>query len=197
MDFPVRRAKDRATAMAPADMSAMTDAMQDELVNFVMAYAGAPQDHDVATFASGFAAAHNMNLTPLKHILQNTLAILSTAITEQASPNDLVAALLAAGANEATAKRFGARWTATADVSCRSLQLVHADFIDMTWKLGITTATSLLPSVGAPFVVLTFVLQPRGTALRSTEALELSLPMFYQFLANVEALQAHLSFLQI
>ncbi|KDO31116.1 hypothetical protein SPRG_04255 [Saprolegnia parasitica CBS 223.65] len=182
--------------MALADMSAMTDAMQDELATFVIAYAGAPQDHDMATFASGFAAAHNMNLTPLKHILQDTLAILSTAITGQASSADLVAALLAAGVNEATAKRFGVRWTATSHASGRSLQLVHSELIDMTWKLGITTATNLLPSVGAPFVVLTFVLQPRGTSLRSTETLELSLPMFYQFLANVEALQAHLSFLQ-
>ncbi|OQR81251.1 hypothetical protein ACHHYP_16622 [Achlya hypogyna] len=182
--------------MALQDVSAMTDAMQEEFAAFMIGYALSPQDHDMANFATAFASAHSMNLRPLKKIIQDTVGILAVSLQAKHSTSSFMAALVVAGMSEATAKRFGAQWEAAPRHQRTSpeLRLAHAELSEITWKLGVTTGTNLVGSLGTPFVVLTFALLSRGQLTKET--MELSLPMFYQFLANMEALQAHMTYLQ-
>ncbi|OQR94058.1 hypothetical protein THRCLA_08258 [Thraustotheca clavata] len=176
------------------NVNAMTQEMQEELAIYLISYVHAPSDHDIAQFATTFATQYHINIKILKKTIQDIVTILSTSLRKNLHRQDLVKVLVDAGMDDSTAEQFGAHWNMTQnnDIS-KSVFLAHAELIEMKWKLGIVTATNTVGSIGTPFVRLSFVLKENTM---KEEKLELSLAMFYQFLANMEALKEHMTYLK-
>ncbi|KAH9101881.1 hypothetical protein LEN26_000336 [Aphanomyces euteiches] len=181
-----------------SNMNAMSEAMQGEFMALLFAYCLAPQDHDLSKIASEFAAKHNMNLKPLKKTIQHTFELVSHAVQENLSPRDFIEQLSRAGMELAPAKLFASHWETHRPAL---LQRVHqalvmsTSFVKLTWKLGITAATNHMPELGTVFVQLSFHMD-KGKPELETETIELSVDNFYLFLANMEALHAHMLFLK-
>jgi hypothetical protein len=66
--------------------------------------------------------------------------------------------------------------------------------IDMEWKFGVTASSSDLKAVGSTFLQLKLVIDKGGGETEDVH-MELTLPQFYDFLANMEKAKTHLDYL--
>ncbi|KAF0686119.1 Aste57867_22084 [Aphanomyces stellatus] len=181
-----------------SNVNAMPEPMLVEFASMMFLYCVSPQDHDLTKLAADFAAQHQMNMKPLKKTIQHVFELINQAIQLSYPASEFVQHLTRAGMEMAPAKILGIKWEACRPVL---LQRVHQvmlathQLVNLTWKLGITAATNQVPEHGAIFVQLSFELDT-GAPTTATESIELSVENFYRFLANMEALQAHMLFLQ-
>ncbi|ETW05864.1 hypothetical protein H310_03522 [Aphanomyces invadans] len=174
------------------NVNAMSELMQEEFATLMFKYSASPKDHDLAKLANEFAAIHKMNIKPLKKTIQHILELLGHAIQLSQTASDFLEHLTHAGVDLAPAKLFASKWeNSRSDFLQRVHQVMLASnrLIDMTWKVGVTSATNLVPELGTAYVQLRIQLDA------TTETIEMSVESFYRFLANMEALQAHLHFL--
>ena len=64
----------------------------------------------------------------------------------------------------------------------------------MEWKFGVTAASNQVAQVGATFLHLKLVID-RGNGRHEDVFMEMSLPQFFQFMADMEKAKTHLDFL--
>ncbi|ETV87185.1 hypothetical protein H257_02160 [Aphanomyces astaci] len=174
------------------NVNAMAGSMQEEFATIIFKYSASPKDNDLGKLAHEFAALHNINLKPLKKTIQHVLELLNHAIQQSQPTSEFVEHLTHAGMDLAPAKLFATKWEhSRAQLLQRTHQVMLSSnkLVNLTWKVGITSATNLVPELGATYVQLRFELDS------TTETIELSVESFYRFLANMEALQAHMHFL--
>ena len=98
-----------------------------------------------------------------------------------------------AGLSAAHAKRVGSAWGVTAasltEVASAGTFLMN-ELVDMQWKFIVSASSSEVDRIGSPAVQLSLVLDVGG-GTHSTVVVELTLPQFYDFLADMEKAQAY------
>lgn len=67
------------------------------------------------------------------------------------------------------------------------------ELVDMEWKFGVTAASNELAQVGSTFLHLKLVIDKGGH--REDVFVELTLPQFYEFLADMEKAKTCIDFL--
>lgn len=66
--------------------------------------------------------------------------------------------------------------------------------VDMEWKFGVTASSKAVEQVGSTFLQMKFVLDSGGEL--EDVVVEMSLPQFYQFLAQMERAKSCMDALQ-
>ncbi len=101
--------------------------------------------------------------------------------------------LVQLGVQAASAEAFSERWRARYIDLSRSLighTLTVNKLLDIEWKFGVTASTDDVQEIGATFLQLRLVVD-RGQSV----AMELTLPQFYAFLAEMEKAKSSLDYL--
>jgi len=66
--------------------------------------------------------------------------------------------------------------------------------VDMEWKFGVTAATDEIGQIGATYLHLKLVIDAGNGAFEEV-FMELTLPQFYDFLADMEKAKSHIDLL--
>lgn len=78
-----------------------------------------------------------------------------------------------------------------------SATLMVNNLVDMEWKFGVSAASNELREIGSTFLQLKLVIDKGtgGESAREDVHMELSLPQFYDFLAQMEKAKTYMDFL--
>ncbi len=99
---------------------------------------------------------------------------------------------LSAEASGALQAAWEASCGSIASASVRTTVMAN-ELVDMEWKFGVTAASSELAQVGSTFLQLKLVVDKGGA--REQVFVELTLPQFYDFLADMEKAKTYVDFL--
>jgi COMM domain containing 7 len=97
------------------------------------------------------------------------------------------------GLNEANAGAVASEWKGNAaklSSVASSGAVMMNELVDMQWKFGVTAATEEVEHVGSSHLQLKLVMD-KGSGSRENVVLEMSLPQFYEFLAQMERAAAY------
>jgi COMM domain containing 7 len=86
-----------------------------------------------------------------------------------------------------------AAYKSLANVSVKSTLMAN-QLIDMEWKFGVTAASDELSQVGSTFLHMKLVVD-KGEGKREDVFMELTLPQFYDFMADMEKAKTYIDFL--
>ncbi len=104
--------------------------------------------------------------------------------------------LTALGFPEASAEAIAGVWRSSAMQIAQhavSTTLAVNRLVDIDYKFGVTAATDEVAQVGSTYLQLRLVLDRGGQ--REIVCVELSLPQFYHFLAQLERAESHMGVL--
>ncbi|KAJ1459610.1 hypothetical protein M885DRAFT_613218 [Pelagophyceae sp. CCMP2097] len=174
----------------------------DDLVAVILAHVaddsgGARNATALLPAVDAFAAQHGIkNLAILSNGVRGLVSLLQACAQSAAPPADLHADALTLGLDEAHAAALEACWAAyaarTNDFHIDAQGELLRRLVDIEWKFGVTARTSTSgDTAGRTFLQLVLVLDRDG----GTEHvhLELTLPQFYQFLAQMDQAKLELA----
>lgn len=151
---------------------------------------------------SAFAKSRNIkNMAVLESGVRGLIAVLQACAKNQASSSDLEADVVTLGLDVSHASALARSWTtffsrkqAAAEELPVAAQLDPEDLrqlVDLEWKFGVTCANSDSDKpVGKTFLQLKLVLCRKKDGAYENLYLELTLPQFYDFLAQMEKAKA-------
>lgn len=122
--------------------------------------------------------------------------VLQGSIVHQLSDAEVIEDLSVLGFGEGAVKKMMEVWAAgrvDAGQAALAYTLRVNPLIDMQWRFGVTTANSEIRHLGATFLQMLLTLD-MGNHQKKLH-LELSLPQFYDFLAQMEKAKAMCDFL--
>lgn len=171
----------------------LNDEQTKALVSSVVSFLQSPQAHDVAGDAEELARSQGLPPQQVKGAARGLLVILRGAVRHSVGKERLVQELQLMGLSAAHAKRVGSAWGVTAasltEVASAGTFLMN-ELVDMQWKFIVSASSSEVDRIGSPAVQLSLVLDVGG-GTHSTVVVELTLPQFYDFLADMEKAQAY------
>lgn len=130
-------------------------------------------------------------------VVRFLLEILNGAIKHGCSPVELAVDLRAMGCGDAAATALVEAWEEKGpDLAHRaaSSAVMVNRLVDMSWTFGVSVATNEVAPVGETFLQLRLVLATGGGG-RDNVYMELTLPQFYELLAQLQRAKAILDFL--
>ena len=97
---------------------------------------------------------------------------------------------------EATATLRGAWESSSRALASAGVKgsIMANQLVDMEWKFGVTAASDELGQVGSTFLHMKLVVD-KGNGLREDVFMELTLPQFYEFMADMEKAKTYVDFL--
>lgn len=139
---------------------------------------------------AAFAKEHKMKAGAAEAAVRGLIAILQSCARTGTTASDLEADCIALGLDKT--KALGVAAAFAKYTSEKRLQDVDLrQLVDLEWKFGVTCATSESDKpVGKTFLQLKLKLDKNGTL--ENLYIELTLPQFYDFLANMEKAKAAL-----
>lgn len=169
----------------------------DSLATLVLEHLKSAEIKALISAVSAFAKSRNMKSTSvLEAGVRGLIAILQACAMHGSSSADLEADARSLGLDAVRAAALGRSWdTFASPKATDELAAVSDDdlrqLVDIEWKFGVTCASSESDQpVGKTFLQLKLVLNRKNDGTYENLYLELSLPQFYDFLANMEKAKA-------
>jgi hypothetical protein len=122
--------------------------------------------------------------------------VVQGSIVHQSSDQEVAQDLLALGFSETQARSMYKAWKEgrnEAGQAALTQTLRVNQLLDMQWRFGVTSANSEIRHLGSTFLQMMLTLD-MGNAEKQVR-LELTLPQFYEFLAQMEKAKAMCDFL--
>mmetsp|Transcript_87509 Transcript_87509/g.175081 ORF Transcript_87509/g.175081 Transcript_87509/m.175081 type:complete len:227 (-) Transcript_87509:87-767(-) len=171
-----------------------------------------------------FADTHGVNTGALKNVARGLIIFYRGAAKNNLNPKQVAEDCATFGLTEEAGGALAAAWEgafrALASASVRSSVMAN-QVVDMEWKFGVTAASDELGQVGSTFLHLKLVIDKGlvtqtaaaaaaggagageaegGGSLRKARVLEdvfmeLTLPQFYEFMADMEKAKTYVDFL--
>ena len=129
--------------------------------------------------------------------LRLLLEVLNGAIKHGCTSEDVAADLAALGAGDVAARLAAEEWEGRGqDLAHRTATsaVTTSRLVDMSWSFGVSVATDEVAPVGETFLQLRLVLATGGGG-RDNVYMELTLPQFYELLAQLQRAKAIMDFL--
>lgn len=129
--------------------------------------------------------------------LRLLLEVLNGAIKHGCTSDDVAADLAALGAGEVAARLAAEEWEGRGQELAHrtaSAAVTTSRLVDMSWSFGVSVATNEVAPVGETFLQLRLVLATGGGG-RDNVYMELTLPQFYELLAQLQRAKAIMDFL--
>jgi len=167
-------------------INALNDEQLVQFVGVTMKFLA--QDATAADLLTKFSATYGVNPKALKSTVKGILYFFGEALKRNLSPAQVREDLVNLGLGEAKATLLSNAWEKNFVELSQSMiakTLKFNELIDLEWKFGVTASTSDLSQAGTCFLQLKLVLD-RGDK-KENVLMELSLPQFYQFLAQMQA----------
>jgi hypothetical protein len=124
--------------------------------------------------------------------------LFESAALASASADELEKACVDAGSSEAVARACASTWKLQLAAKGRQLLLESGAelerLVDVQWTLGVAASSSECASLGATWVQMRLVVRRASGALESVH-MEISVPAFYDLLAELERARASLQLL--
>ncbi|KAA0156498.1 hypothetical protein FNF31_05929 [Cafeteria roenbergensis] len=184
------QAEAEALGSLPADTAA-------ELVGVAGRFLMVPADVDVVEQATTLAGKAGVAARAVKGGLRLLLEVLNGAIKHGCTSEDVAADLAALGAGDVAARLAAEEWEGRGqDLAHRTATsaVTTSRLVDMSWSFGVSVATDEVAPVGETFLQLRLVLATGGGG-RDNVYMELTLPQFYELLAQLQRAKAIMDFL--
>ena len=144
-----------------------------------------------------FAEANNIKMGGLKNISRSLVFFFRGAARNNLAPAQVAEDCLALGLTAEGASILQSAWEGEASHHAKAQvnkTIMANQLVDMEWKFGVTSATDLRDSVGSTFLHMKLVID-KGNGQREDVFMELSVPQFYEFMADMEKAKTHIDFL--
>ena len=141
-----------------------------------------------------------------KSVLRGLFAVLKGSLRNNLKSQQLEEDLVSLGLKENLAKEAAKAWSSNIASITRSTlgqTLVINELVDMDWKFGVTASSDDVESVGSTFLQLKLVINKglessageKAGVAKEIVYMELTLPQFYSFLAEMEKAKSVVEFL--
>lgn len=150
---------------------------------------------DIVSDVAEFGSQHGVNQQALRSIVQAYLFFFRNAIRQNLSVAHVKEDLVKIGVQDPKANIVAESWQENYVDLCQSAisqTLTVNELVDLEWKFGVTASNSEMKRVGASFLQLKLVLDKGHST--ETVHMELTLPQFYEFLAEMEKAKANLEY---
>eukprot|EP00457_Paulinella_chromatophora_P016922 gb/GEZN01017840.1/.p1 GENE.gb/GEZN01017840.1/~~gb/GEZN01017840.1/.p1 ORF type:complete len:197 (+),score=42.63 gb/GEZN01017840.1/:179-769(+) len=137
---------------------------------------------------NNFAIEHKVKEKALRNMAKGVLDFFHACLRKNLAASAVKDDLVALGLDEGRAAQLSTQWQkqfsgmASAQID-KTFKV--SELLDMEWKFGVTAACSEMNQVGQCFLQLKLVLNKGGK--KQNVLMELSLPQFYRFLAQMES----------
>mmetsp|Transcript_48897 Transcript_48897/g.72653 ORF Transcript_48897/g.72653 Transcript_48897/m.72653 type:complete len:208 (-) Transcript_48897:73-696(-) len=167
----------------------------DMIVGAVLAFMSSPASYDFASATSEISSSLKVSGSVLKNIFKALILFFKGALKHGVSTANVKADLMNCGVKEAGATHIAAMWAKVLPTVSRIVsqaQLEVNELEDMQWKFGVTAASDEMRRVGSTFLQLKLTVGKGESKQRVN--LEMTLPQFYDFLAQMEKVRSTMDF---
>ena len=175
----------------------LSDDQLSQFVDIIVGFFLAPADTDLMGGIRQFASAHGVNARALKSSMRGILVFFQGLIKHGLTQAQVVEDCAQLGLRDSAAQLLAQKWGSSrgglAHVSTGRTLRVN-ELVDMEWKFGVTASTEEVDTLGSTFLQMKFVLDSgsKDTQQREPVYIEMSLPQFYEFLAQMEKAKAEM-----
>lgn len=176
-------------------LNPMTKGQLSDLVDLIIAFL-TEQSTDLLSDLDEFAEKYGMAPGSLKNVVRGLFYFFKEAIRSNLNPTYVKEDLENLGMSEEHAEMVSLKWKANFIRLSRSVMshtLTVNGISDMKWRFGVTTSNTEKDKVGAAFMQFKFVLD-KGNGNKENVHMEMTLPQFYEFVAQMEKAKSQLDF---
>ncbi len=200
---------DEVDSQVSDSITTLNNFSPENLVKFmkpVISWLISPGTVDLMGELSKFAGESGISEDVNKSVLRGLFAVLKGSLRNNLKSQQLEEDLVSLGLKENLAKEAAKAWSSNIASITRSTlgqTLVINELVDMDWKFGVTASSDDVESVGSTFLQLKLVINKglessageKAGVAKEIVYMELTLPQFYSFLAEMEKAKSVVEFL--
>uniref|UniRef100_A0A7S2DBL4 COMM domain-containing protein n=1 Tax=Octactis speculum TaxID=3111310 RepID=A0A7S2DBL4_9STRA len=168
-----------------------------EVVNLVLDLIVDPNGSAFQERLGLFAQENSVDVPVLRNVVRGLIILFRGASKQNLLPSQLTSDCVKLNLKQecvtAITNSWQIRHAALASVQMTKT-LAANQLVDMEWKFGVTAASSEIAQIGSTFLHMKLVID-RGNGSREDVFMELSLPQFYEFMADMEKVKSYMDFL--